>query len=146
MATTTATVNITSSDLINGMPLSLNASSTLMQTGLTTGLELMEMGNHEIATGTEFSLAEALGTANDANWVYICNKATDDTFYMDWGINETMMGRLQAGDWMFFPWDADVVALDANDSAVEAQAYTHNVELEYCLFHNGETRPTSDDS
>ena len=61
-------------------------------------------------------------------------------------IKDEVIGRLYAGDWMFFPWDSDVVALDANDSAVEAQAYTHEAILEYCLFHNGETRPTSDDS
>ena len=41
MATTTATVSISSSDLQPGSALSLNASSTLMQTGLTTGLELI---------------------------------------------------------------------------------------------------------
>ena len=138
MATTTATVNITSSDLINGMPLSLNASSTLMQTGLTTGLELMEMGNHEIATGTEFSLAEALGTANDANWVYICNKATDDTFYMDWGINETMIGRLQAGDWMFFPWNMSDAAAE-----IEVEAQGGTIQFEYAIFKSNWTLPTA---
>ena len=138
MATTTATVNITSSDLINGMPLSLSASSTLMQTGLTTGLELMEMGNHEIATGTEFSLAESLGTANDANWVYICNKATDDTFYMDWGINETMIGRLQAGDWMFFPWNMSDAAAE-----IEVEAQGGTIQFEYAIFKSNWTLPTA---
>ena len=138
MATTTATVNITSSDLINGMPLSLSATSTLMQTGLTTGLELMEMGNHEIATGTEFSLAESLGTANDANWVYICNKATDDTFYMDWGINETMMGRLQAGDWMFFPWNMSDAAAE-----IEVEAQGGTIQFEYAIFKSNWTLPTA---
>ena len=138
MATTTATVNITSGDLINGMPLSLSASSTLMQTGLTTGLELMEMGNHEIATGTEFSLAESLGTANDANWVYICNKATDDTFYMDWGINETMIGRLQAGDWMFFPWNMSDAAAE-----IEVEAQGGTIQFEYAIFKSNWTLPTA---
>ena len=38
MATTTATVSISSSDL-TGSPLSINASSTLMAAGLTTGLK-----------------------------------------------------------------------------------------------------------
>ena len=139
MATTTATVNITSSDLINGMPLSLSASSTLMQTGLTTGLELMEMGNHEIATGTEFSLAEALGTANDANWIYICNKATDDTYYMDWGINETMMGRLQAGDWMWIPWN-----MGDTDAEIEIQAEpSGTIPYEYAIFKSTYTLPAA---
>jgi hypothetical protein len=138
MATTTATVSITSSDLINGMPLSLNATSSLMQTGLTTGLELMEMGNHEIATGTEFSLAEALGTANDANWIYICNKATDDTYYMDWGINETMMGRLQAGDWMWIPWNMSDAAAE-----IEVEAQGGTIQFEYAIFKSNWTLPTA---
>ena len=43
MATTTATVSISSSDLMSGNPLSINATSTVMKTGLTTGMELMDM-------------------------------------------------------------------------------------------------------
>ena len=39
MATTTATVSITSSDLTPGSALAISASSTLMKTGLTTGME-----------------------------------------------------------------------------------------------------------
>ena len=56
MATTTATVSISSADLMPGSTLNISASSTLMKTGITTGMELMEMGNHSIATGTEFAL------------------------------------------------------------------------------------------
>ena len=46
MATTTATVSITSADLMPGMPLAISASSTLMQTGTTTGLELLDIVNN----------------------------------------------------------------------------------------------------
>ena len=105
MATTTATLRISSSDLTTS-PLSINASSTLMKAGLTTGLTQLRTGYESIATGTEFRLGplatEMSGDAHDiASWVYICNKATDDTLYIDWGIHETMIGRLYAGDWMF---------------------------------------------
>ena len=44
MATTTATVSISSNDLQPGNRLSINASSTLMKGGLTTGLTQMESG------------------------------------------------------------------------------------------------------
>tara|TARA_R110000765_G_scaffold325122_1_gene416629 strand:- start:545 stop:964 length:420 start_codon:yes stop_codon:yes gene_type:complete len=138
MATTTATVSITSSDLIGGMPLSLNATSTLMKTGVTKGMTFMEMGNHVIATGTEFSLAEALGTADGANFLYICNTSTDDTFYMDWGINETMIGRLGAGDWMFVPWNQGDAAAEIE---IEAQGGTNT--LEYAIFKSDWTLPTA---
>jgi hypothetical protein len=120
----------------------------LYQGGTTaTGLEEFRMERMELPTGTQFDLIEATTAATeDANYMYIINKNTDVTDYVIISIKDEVIGRLYAGDWMFFPWDADAVDLDANDSAVEAQAYTHAVVLEYCLFHNGETRPTSDDS
>jgi len=147
MATTTAAITLTSSDLLTNA-LALSASMTLYQGGTTaTGLEEFRMERMELPTGTQFDLIEATTAATeDANYMYIINKNTDVTDYVIISIKDEVIGRLYAGDWMFFPWDSDVVALDADDSAVEAQAYTHAVVLEYCLFHNGETRPTSDDS
>ena len=147
MATTTASITLSSSDLLTDN-LSLSATMNLYQGGTTaTGLEEFRMERMVLPTGTQFDLIEATTAATeDANYMYIINKNTDVTDYVIISIKDEVIGRLYAGDWMFFPWDADAVALDANDSAVEAQAYTHEVILEYCLFHNGETRPTSDDS
>jgi len=147
MATTTASITLSSADLLTDN-LSLSATMNLYQGGTTaTGLEEFRMERMELPTGTQFDLIEATTAATeDANYMYIINKNTDVTDYVIISIKDEVIGRLYAGDWMFFPWDADAVALDANDSAVEAQAYTHAVVLEYCLFHNGETRPTSDDS
>ena len=147
MATTTASITLSSSDLLTDN-LSLSASMNLNQGGTTsTGLEQFRMERMVLPTGTQFDLIEATTAATeDANYMYIINKNTDVTDYVIISIKDEVIGRLYAGDWMFFPWDADAVALDANDSAVEAQAYTHEVILEYCLFHNGETRPTSEDS
>ena len=147
MATTTASITLSSSDLLTDN-LSLSATMNLNQGGTTgTGLEQFRMERMELPTGTQFDLIEATTAATeDANYMYIINKNTDVTDYVIISIKDEVIGRLYAGDWMFFPWDADVVDLDANDSAVEARAYTHDVTLEYCLFHNGETRPTSDDS
>ena len=154
MATTTATLSISSSDLMPGSNLSLNASSTLMKGGLTTGLTQMETGVMDIPTGIEFRLGPLATLAgpvaddvhNITSYLYVCNKSTHDTYWLDWGIHETMMGRLYAGDWMFIPWDADTVAVGAGGSAIEIQAYVAEATIEYCLFHNGETRNTSDDS
>ena len=147
MATTTASITLSSSDLLTDN-LSLSATMNLYQGGTTaTGLEEFRMERMVLPTGTQFDLIEATTAATeDANYMYICLKNTDVTDYVKISINSEEIGRLYAGDWMFFPWDSDLVALDANDSAVEAQAFTHDATLEYCLFHNGETRPTSDDS
>jgi len=147
MATTTASITLSSADLLSDN-LSLSATMNLYQGGTTaTGLEEFRMERMVLPTGTQFDLIEATTAATeDANYMYICLKNTDVTDFVKISINSEEIGRLYAGDWMFFPWDSDLVALDANDSAVEAQAFTHDATLEYCLFHNGETRPTSDDS
>ena len=136
MATTTATVSISSSDLQPGNRLSINASSTLMKGGLTTGLTQMESGVISLATGTEFRIGplatEMVGDVHDiASFLYICNKSTDDTYWLDWGINDLMMGRLYAGDWMFVPWSA---ALDADEIEIQANTGTNNIE--YAFFNS----------
>tara|TARA_R110002020_G_scaffold261816_2_gene476200 strand:- start:1180 stop:1617 length:438 start_codon:yes stop_codon:yes gene_type:complete len=136
MATTTATVSISSTDLMPGSSLSISASSTLMKAGLTTGLTQVESGVRSIATGTEFKLGPlATEMASDAHdigsYVYICNTSTDATYYIDWGIHETMIGRLYAGDWMFIPWNA------SDDGAeIEIEAQTGANTIEYAFFNS----------
>jgi len=142
MATTTATVSISSSDLTPGSNLSINSSSTLMKGGLTTGLTQLRTGYESIATDTEFRLARAtemVGNAHDiASWVYICNKATDDTYYIDWGLHETMIGRLYAGDWMFIPWNAS-----DDDAEIEIEAQGGAQTIEYAFFASDFVLPTA---
>ena len=147
MATTTATITLSSADLLSDN-LSLSATTTLNKGGTTgTGLDQFRMERFKIATGTQFDLIEATTAASeDANYVYICNKNTDATHYVIISIYDVVIGRLYAGDWMFMPWDADVVAVGAGGSAIEIEALVAEAEIEYCLFHNGETRNTSDDS
>ena len=136
MATTTATVSISSSDLMPGSSLSINGSSTLMKAGLTTGLTQVESGVISLPLTTESKLGplatEISGSVHDiASWLYLCNKATDDTYYIDWGIHETNIGRLYAGDWMFIPWSAsDDVA------AIELEAQVAAQTIEYAFFNS----------
>ena len=147
MATTTATITLSSADLLSDN-LSLSATMNLNKGGTeATGLDQFRMERFKIATGTQFDLIEATTAASeDANYVYICNKNTDETHYVIISLWDVVVGRLYAGDWMFMPWDADTVAVGAGGSAIEIQAYVAEAEIEYCLFHNGETRNTSDDS
>jgi len=141
MATTTATVSISSSDLQPGNTLSLNASSTIMQTGLTTGLELLDMGvGHLKEDSARDALAEATGTADTANWVYICNNATDDTFYIKVGIHETVIGNLGAGDWMWMPWNMGDSVAELN---IEAEPTGVTIPYEYAIFKSTNTLPAS---
>jgi len=151
MATTTATVSISSNDLMPGSNLSINGSSTLMKGGLTTGLTQLRTGYESIPTGTEFRISPnpdgsstvEVGTTdtnghNIASWLYICNKATDDTLYIDWGLHETMIGRLYAGDWMFIPWNCS-----DNSAEVEIEAQGGAQVIEYAWFASDFQLPTA---
>ena len=146
MATTTAAITLTSSDLLTNA-LALSASMTLYQHGTTaTGLDECTYSRHNIPTGTNFDLIpESAALSEDASYVYIANKSTDVTYYVIISINDEPIGRLYAGDWLFMPWDCDLTAA-ANDSSIECQAYTGENVIEYALFHNGETLLTAADS
>ena len=153
MATTTAAITLTSSDLLTNA-LALSASMTLYQNGTTaTGLDECTYSRHNIPTGTNFDLIpESAALSEDASYVYIANKSTDVTYYVVISINSEVIGRLYAGDWMFIPWDADLTDTEGatdpsgNDSSIECQAYTGENIIEYALFHNGETLLTAGDS
>tara|TARA_R100001509_G_scaffold148147_1_gene105810 strand:+ start:265 stop:711 length:447 start_codon:yes stop_codon:yes gene_type:complete len=148
MATTTATITLSSADLLSDN-LSLSATTTLNKGGTTaTGLDQFRMERFILPTGdNQVDLIEATTAASeDANYVYLVNKNTDPTHYVIVSIYDVVIGRLYAGDWMFMPWDSDVVAVGAGGSAIEVQAFVADATLEYCLFHNGETKVTSDDS
>ena len=146
MATTTATITLSSSDLLSDN-LSLSATMNLYKGGTTaTGLDQMNYHRLVVPTGTSFDLIEeSAALTEDANYVYIVNKNTDVTDYVKISINAEEIGRLYAGDWLFMPWDSDLSAA-ANDSSIEIEAFTHEHIIEFALFHNGETLVTSADS
>ena len=145
MATTTATITLSSADLLSDN-LSLSATMNLYQHNTTaTGLDEMNYHRLVIPTGTQFDLiAESAALSEDASYVYIINKNTDVTDYVLIDINSEEIGRLYAGDWMFIPWDCDLTHATA-DSSIEIEAVGHETIIEYALFHNGETLPTSGD-
>tara|TARA_R100001443_G_scaffold105999_1_gene115231 strand:- start:3 stop:449 length:447 start_codon:yes stop_codon:yes gene_type:complete len=148
MATTTATISLNSADLLSDN-LSLSATVNLNKGDTTgTGLDQFRMERFILPTGdNQVDLIEATTAASeDANYVYLVNKNTDPTHYVIVSLYDVVVGRLYAGDWMFMPWDSDVVAVGAGGSAIEVRAYVADATLEYCLFHNGETRVASDDS
>ena len=140
MATTTATVNITSQDLTPGMPLNINASSTLMQTGTTTGLELMDMGAGQLTEASaDDQLFKSLGTADSANYVYICNNSTNTDHYMTVTINATLIGNLGSGEWLFMPWNCSDAAAE-----IEVQAEpSGTIDYTYAIFKSAWTLPAA---
>ena len=145
MATTTATLTLESADLLSDN-LSLSASMSLYKSGTTaTGLEQLNYHRAILAEDGDFDLiAESTLLSEKANYVYICNKNTDVTHYCIISINSEVIGRLYAGDWLFMPWDCDITHATA-DSSVEIIPKEADATIEYALFHNGETLPTSGD-
>ena len=142
MATTTARVSISSADLMPGSPLNINPpASTLMKTGITTGMELMEMGNAEVAQDYEAQLfADGPATDNGAYFIYVSNNTTEDTtYYIEYKIHETVIGRLYAGDWMFVPYNAS-----DGDAEIEVKALNGINKIEYAMFKTAWTLPAAE--
>jgi len=135
MATTTATITLSSADLLSDN-LSLSATTTLYDAGTTTGLTQYDSGRVEIPGDNNiYVLIDSTAAAVDkGNRVYIANKNTDETHYVIVSIDEAVLGRLYAGDWMFIPWSqADAAA------NLEVKAPNEVNAIEYALFHEGKT-------
>jgi len=141
MATTIATFNLTSSDLLSTQALGVSTTNTLYKAGATTGLDQIRMGRNEIATGTSFDLLDATTAAIDkANHVYIANKSTDATYYVTIVIDAKTIGRLYANDWMWMPWNVDDATHD-----LEVTATNGTNIIEWMCVHEGETLGTQAD-
>jgi len=116
--------------------MSVSTTTTCMKAGTTAdGLDQMDMGYIEVATGDQYDLLDASTLAvGKANKIYICNESTDETYYVDIMINAMAVGKLYAGDWMFLPWSA--IDTDA-DIMITSQTGTN--KLTYVFFHEGRT-------
>ena len=139
MATTTATLSITSPDLLPSSPLSINASTTLMKADSgSDGLHMIESGSGELTVaasngGVVVKEATTAGIGTAAK-VYLCNKATDPTYYIQVKLHDTILGRLYAGDWMFMPW-----VQGDTDAEISVEAEGGTCLYEWAIFKEGET-------
>ena len=109
MATTTATITVSSTDLLSD-ELALSTTSTLTTAGTSTGLTSTSglaktnFTNDPIQSKVIYRSDDA--TASGANKVYLKNSSTTAAEYFTVLIDQEEMGRLYAGDWAFFPWSA----------------------------------------
>ena len=117
MATTTATITLSSSDL-SSQALSISSTTTLLQAGETIGLDQTTGLNRKLyataQTGT--TLIDEADYVNDkAHKVYIKNVGTSTTEHFTIKIGGVVIGRLYGGDWMFIPYLGDShITLDSN--------------------------------
>jgi len=110
MATTTATITLTSADL-TGDALSLSTTATLTKhnsdTGLdyTTGVNRITYGSAQ--TNTKLIDAADYSDTTKAHKVYIKNlsASNSDSLTIEFGASNTVVGKLYGGDWAFLPYD-----------------------------------------
>jgi len=134
MATTTATLTLSSTDLLSDS-LSVSATQTLYKAGTTTGLDGIQYERLEVATGDVYDMIDATAAgANKANKVYIANKNATETNYIDVYVAALCIGRLYAGDWMFIPLEAAAATQDIGLEAIGAAQV-----VEFALIHEGKT-------
>ena len=135
MATTTASLTITSSDLV-GDALSLSTTNTINKAGTTTGLDQTTgVASVYLTATTQIDLFNPVRTAAaDAgknSWVYVCNKSTDETEYATIKIANQTIGRLYAGDFMWMPWNRSARFIDISLTPSVATGMT----VDYGLFY-----------
>jgi hypothetical protein len=134
MATTTATLTLSSADLLSDA-LSVSATQTLYKAGTTTGLDGIQYERLEVPTGDVYDIVDATTAgASKANKVYIANKNTTETNYVDVYVAALNIGRLYAGDWMFIPLEAAAATQDVGVEAIGAAQH-----IEFALIHEGKT-------
>ena len=112
MATTTATITLSSTDLLSD-ELALSTTATLTTAGTATGVTQAsglsrKTTSAAAAAGIQANVLYRAGdyTANGANKVYIKNTSTTVAEFYTVHIDQEEIGRLYAGDWMFMPWNA----------------------------------------
>tara|TARA_R100000995_G_scaffold78035_1_gene48442 strand:+ start:305 stop:706 length:402 start_codon:yes stop_codon:yes gene_type:complete len=130
MATTIASINITSTDLLSDS-LSVSAIATLTGGGNSTGLTLTGgLGRKKLTSGhAQYTLFDGDAYADGAHKIYLKNTSTTASEYFAIDINSERMGKLYAGDWAFFPWDASA---DTSDIKIDPSAA--DMTLEYMIF------------
>ena len=131
MATTNATITLSSSDL-TGDALSLSTTATLTKAGSSTGLDQTTGVARKFfasITTAETLISAGDYTADRAHKVYIKNISTDNSEYInvELGASNINIGRLYAGDWMFIPYNGDQ-DIDIDTSAV-------NMTVEYLVIY-----------
>ena len=105
MATTTAQITLTSSDLTSDA-LSLTTTATLTDTASTTGVTETSGLSRKITTSnSEYTLVAEADHADDkSHKIYIKHVGSTASDRVDVKLASQHVGRLYAGDWMFIPW------------------------------------------
>ena len=133
MATTTATLTISSADLTSN-PLAITTSSTLYKAGTTIGLEQTTGLSKKVyaAAQSNTTLISAGDYADDTHSrVYIRNSGSSSTAFFTVTIasGNSVIGRLYGGDFLFIPYEGE--------EDIDISSSTTNMELEFMVINEG---------
>jgi len=111
MATTTASITLSSSDL-TGDALSLSSTATLTKAAAATGLDQTSGVARKIYTQSNVDTVFLAASYDDdkAHKIYMRNPSTVQGENFKITIGSQDVGKIYGGDWTFLPWmgDADV--------------------------------------
>ena len=140
MATTTATMTLSSSDILSNA-ISLSNTFNLNYHGTTgTGLTQYKSGRVNVyVTGGSFDLIPALASEEASalnSYVYIRNTNTTAANYVTISIYNEVIGKLYAGDFMFIPYEQnDPVGDNGSDNDIEVEAFVGGPQaIEWMMF------------
>tara|TARA_Y100001938_G_C7881215_1_gene325085 strand:+ start:108 stop:515 length:408 start_codon:yes stop_codon:yes gene_type:complete len=135
MATTNATIALTSDVTDNA--LSVSNTTELNTAGTTTGVNTMTSVTKVLSSTNQVDLITTGSVSTTHAYVYINNPSTDETVYFNITIGNAgagsptdteEIGRLYAGDWMWFPWDVDddicVTPSTSDDMTIEFMVFS----------------------
>ena len=134
MATTTATLTLSSGDL-TGDALSLSTTTQLTKAGSNTGLDQTTGVARKFFESTQSNtalIAAADYTDDKAHKVYIKNISSTASEYITVKIGATEVGRLYAGDFLFMPWSADTTGTAAD---IDIDTSAVNMTVEYIVIY-----------
>lgn len=134
MATTTATLTLSSADL-TGDSLALSTTTTLTKADTLTGLDQTSgVGRKTTSSTSDVTLFAAASYTDDkSHKIYIRNTSTVATEYVLLKIGDMEIGRLYAGDWAFLPWNADTTSTPDADFIYTPSVAT-DMTVEYAII------------
>jgi len=129
----TAGLTLTSgADDLTSDALSLSVSTSLTKATTSTALSNTSgLARKTTESASQYILFDGDAYGNGAHKIYLKNMETSPALYFIIEINSEQIGKLYAGDFAFFPWEANA---DTNDIKIQPSTSASHT-LEYMLFY-----------
>jgi len=112
--------------------LALSTSTSLTTAGTSTAIsQTAGLARKTTESGSQYTLFDGDAYSDGAHKIYLKNTESTADLYFVIEINSEQMGKLYAGDWAFFPWEANA---DTNDIKITPSTSASHT-LEYMLFY-----------